>query len=516
MNLFGFEIKRKREEEVDKLPAFSPPAEDDGAVVVAAGGVYGTYVDLDGSVRSEAELISRYREMALTPEIDAAVDEVVNEAIVSNDGDPIIKLDLDNTNISPAIKRKIQEEFDIVLELLDFNSQAYDIFRRWYVDGRLNYHLIVDEKNLSSGIQELRYIDPRKIRKVREVKKKVDPKTQASLTKTEKEYYVYNDKGFNKQSSTTSVSAGTASGLKIAKDSIIFVPSGLMDKNNTLVLSYLHKAIKPLNQLRALEDATVIYRISRAPERRIFYIDVGNLPKAKAEQYLRDMMVRHKNRVVYDASTGEIKDDRKFMTMLEDYWFPRREGTRGTEIQTLPAGQNLGEMADVKYFQDKLYQSLNVPSTRMNSDNVFNIGRSAEITRDEVKFYKQILRFRNKFSQLFMKALERQLILKQIMTSEDWAALEPLVKVIYAQDNYYAELKQTEILKERMNILQMIQGTAGMYFSNKWVRTNILKQTDEEMEQLDQEILAERSNIIYNPPVEPGQEQQAQPTASNK
>jgi len=512
MNLFGFEIKRKREEEVEKLPAFSPPQEEDGALVVAAGGVYGTYVDLDGSVRSEAELISRYREMALTPEIDAAVDEVVNEAIVDNGDEPIVKLDLDAANLSPSIKKRIQQEFDLVLELLDFNSQGYDIFRRWYVDGRLNYHLIVDEKNLAAGIQELRYIDPRKIRKVREVKRKVDPKSQASLVKTEKEYYVYNDKGFNKQASATSAGSGTTNGFKIAKDSIIFVPSGLMDKNNTLVLSYLHKAIKPLNQLRALEDATVIYRISRAPERRIFYIDVGNLPKAKAEQYLRDMMVRHKNRVVYDASTGEIKDDRKFMTMLEDYWFPRREGTRGTEIQTLPAGQNLGEMADVKYFQDKLYQSLNVPSSRMNTENIFNIGRSAEITRDEVKFYKQVLRFRNKFSQLFFKTLERQLILKQVMTSEDWGEISPLIKFQYSQDNYYAELKENEIMKERMGVLQMVQGAAGMYYSNKWIRSHILKQTDEEMEQLDAEIMAERSNILYNPP----QEEQPQGQEGNK
>lgn len=516
-SLFGFEIKRKQEDKNQDLPAFSAPVEDDGAVVVAAGGVYGTYVDLDGSVRSEAELVTKYREMSLTPEVDAAVDEITNEAIVDNGRDPPVEIDLSDTKLSDSIKKKISEEFQSVLDMLDFSYQSYDIFKKWYIDGRLNYHLIIDDKNPKAGIQELRYIDPRKIRKVREVRKKSDPKSQASLIKVEREFYVYNDRGFSKQSSTTSTSVNATSGIKIAKDSVVFVPSGLMDKNNALVLSYLHKAIKPLNQLRTLEDATVIYRISRAPERRIFYIDVGNLPKMKAEQYLRDIMIRHKNKVVYDSQSGEIRDDRKFMTMLEDYWFPRREGTRGTEVQTLPAGQNLGEMQDVEYFEKKLYESLGVPVGRLKPETAtFNVGRSAEITRDEVKFFKQIQRFRLKFSQLFIKILERQLILKGIITSDDWNTFVSLIKFNYAQDNHYDELKQTEILKERMNTLQLMNDYIGKYYSNLWVRENILKQTEEEIEMINEQILAEREDELYNQEqMMQGQDQTQDQTQSN-
>ena len=508
-SLFGFEIKRKQEEKTQDLPAFSPPIDDDGALVVAAGGVYGTYVDLDGSVRSEAELVTKYREMALTPEVDSAIDEITNEAIVDNGRDPPVEIDLSDTKLSEPIKKKITEEFQNVLSMLDFGYQSYDIFRKWYVDGRLNYHLIIDEKNPKAGIQELRYIDPRKIRKVKEVKRKPDQKTNANLVKVEREFYIYNDKGFNKQSSTTSAGAGTTSGVKIAKDSIAFVSSGLMDKNNTLVLSYLQKAIKPLNQLRTLEDATVIYRISRAPERRIFYIDVGNLPKMKAEQYLRDIMIRHKNKVVYDSQTGEVRDDRKFMTMLEDYWFPRRDGTRGTEVQTLPAGQNLGEMQDVEYFEKKLYESLGVPVGRLKPEtSAFNIGRSAEITRDEVKFFKQVQRLRLKFSQLFVKILERQLILKGITTSEDWNSFVSLIKFNYAQDNHYEELKQSEIMKERMNTLQLMKDYVGLYYSNQWVRENLLKQTEEEINTINDQIIEERDDEIYGQQQTEGQDQQ--------
>jgi hypothetical protein len=502
--LFGFEIKRKQDDARQDLPAFSPPIEDDGAMVVAAGGVYGTYVDLDGAVRSEAELVTKYREMALTPEVDAAVDEITNEAIVDNGLEPVVKIDLSDTKLSEPIKKKINEEFNTILDLLDFSFQSYDIFRKWYIDGRLNYHVIIDNKNPRAGIQELRYIDPRKIRKVREIRKKPDQKNEVNLVSTAKEYYIYNDKGFNKQAAATASGTSTTSGVKIAKDSIVFVPSGLMDKNNTLVLSYIHKAIKPLNQLRTLEDATVIYRISRAPERRIFYIDVGNLPKMKAEQYLRDMMIRHKNKVVYDSSTGEVRDDRKFLTMLEDYWFPRRDGTRGTEVQTLPAGQNLGEMADVEYFQKKLYESLNVPVSRLDSQNMFNVGRSAEITREEIKFFKQTQRLRLRFSQLFSKALERQLLLKGVLTSEDWSEIVSRIKYTFTEDNHYAELRDSEILKERMELLQTMQGTntIGMYYSHKWVRENVLKQTEDDIEEMNEEIQDEKGDEFYNPPVE--------------
>ena len=375
--LFGFEFKRLEKD--DQLPSFVPQEQDDGAMVVSAGGSYGTYVDLDGTVRTEAELVTKYREMAVQPEIDAAVDEIINASICVDEND-IVKIDLDDTNLDPKIKKVIDSEFKGILNLIDFNNHAYDIYRRWYIDGRLYYHVVIDDKDAKSGIQDLRYVDPRKIRKVKEVSKKRSKNSEITLTKTEAEYYIYNEKGFsvgNKNVGPTT----HQSGLKIAKDSIVHVTSGLTDTHGTMVLSHLHKGIKPLNQLRTLEDATVIYRISRAPERRLWYIDVGNLPKMKAEQYVREIMVKHKNRLVYDAASGEIRDDRKFMTMLEDYWLPRREGGRGTEVTTLPAGQNLGEMEDVLYFQKKLYRSLNVPVSRIEQENTgFNLGRSSEIT----------------------------------------------------------------------------------------------------------------------------------------
>lgn len=502
----GFEIRKASAAPEPKLDAFVPQQDDDGALVVAAGGVYGTVVDLQGSAKNEAELVTKYREMANHPEVEKAVEDVVQEAIVT-DVEDIVKINLDKVDgISPAIKQAISDEFENVLQLLDFNNQGYEIFKRWYVDGRLYFQAVIDQNAPREGIQELRYIDPRKIKKVKETKKKKvgsNEQNSAMITDFGNQYYVYNERGFNNTGSAVAgVIPQAATGLKISKDSVINCTSGLLDKSSTLVLSYLHKAIKPLNNLRSLEDATIIYRIARAPERRIFYIDVGNLPKMKAEQYLRDMMQRHKNRVVYDSATGEIRDDRKFMTMLEDYWLPRREGNRGTEITTLPGGQNLGEMTDVEYFQKKLYESLSVPVSRLQSDNAFNMGRASEITRDEVKFSKMIDRLRSRFNHLFIKSLEKQLVLKGVLTQEDWQQISPFVKFIYARDNFFAELKDAEILRERMNTLQQMMqaGIVGKYYSHRWVRVNILKQTDEEMEEIDQQITEEQNNPLLNPP----------------
>lgn len=498
MDLFGFEIKRKPTAE---LTSFVPETKDDGAVVVAAGGSYGTYIDLDGTVRTEAELVSKYREMSLQPEIDSAIEDVVNDAIVTEPEVDTVEIMLDDAQLANNVKKVITNEFKNVLDLLDFNLHSYDIFRKWYIDGRLYYHIIIDEKNITDGVKELRYVDPRKIRKIREVAKKRnknDPNLPP-VQQTKAEYYVYNDKGFQAKAGAMAA-MGSTNGLRIAKDSIAFVPSGLNDRDGTMVLSYLHKAIKPLNQLRALEDATLIYRISRAPERRIFYIDVGNLPKMKAEQYMRDMMVRHKNRVVYDASSGEIKDDRKFMTMLEDYWFPRREGTRGTEITTLPAGQNLGKMEDVEYFQRKLFKALNVPFSRFEPESVYSLGRASEITRDEVKFARFIDRLRTRFSELFLIILEKQLILKKVMLPEDWDVIKKQIKFKYARDNYFSELKESEILNQRLDQLATIDQFAGKYFSHEWIRKHVLKQTDENIEEIDAEIQMELQNPQYNPP----------------
>jgi hypothetical protein len=496
-SLFGFEIRRKKQIENENV-SFVPKESDDGAVVVAAGGSYGTYVDLDGTVRTEAELVTKYRDMSLHPEIDAAVDEIVNEAIVVEKNMDIVTIILDNlTELDEKVKEAITIEFKEALRLLEFNSHAYNIFRRWYIDGRLYYHAITDDKNPQIGIKELRYIDPRKIRKIREVsRKRITDAGDVTLTKTVQEYYLFNDRGFNV--GNKSVQSPNA-GLRIGVDAIVNIASGLTDTNGTMVLAYLHKAIKPLNQLRSLEDATVIYRLSRAPERRIFYIDVGNLPKMKAEQYIRDMMVKYKNRLIYDATTGEVRDDRKFLTMLEDFWLPRREGGKGTEIDTLPAGQNLGEIADVEYFQKRLYNSLNIPTNRLdNSDNIFT-SRSTEITRDELKFSKFITRLRQNFSQLFLDILEKQLILKGILTYDDWIYISPLIQFDYAMDNYFAEIKNSEMINGRMNTLNMVAPYIGKYYSNRWVMKNVLRFSDEDIEKMMQEIVEEADNPILNP-----------------
>jgi hypothetical protein len=487
MKLFGFEFKR--DIPVDTAPSFAPKESDDGAVVVAAGGSYGTYIDLDGTVRTEAELVTKYREMSLQPEIDTAVDEIVNESI-DIDEETIVDINLDNIEISDKLKKVIREEFQNVLSLLDFNRKAYETYRRWYIDGRLYYHVVIDEKDTKAGIKELRYVDPRKIRKIREVAKRKVSGGDGGITvipKTQNEYFIFNDKGFNYGNKVVGPST---TGLKIAKDSVVHVMSGLTDTQGTMVLSYLHKAIKALNQLRTLEDALVIYRLARAPERRIWYIDVGNLPKMKAEQYVRDIMVKHKNRLIYDGATGEVRDDRKFMTMLEDYWLPRREGGRGTEVTTLPGGQTLGEMDDVLYFQKKLYQTLNVPVNRLNSDALFSIGRATEVTRDEVKFSKFITRLRSRFSTLFTHVLEKQLVLKQIMSIEDWEQIESKIKYKFAKDNYFTELKDAEVLQSRAQLMMTMEqgGLIGKYYSHEWARRNILQQSDDDIEEQDKEI----------------------------
>jgi hypothetical protein len=494
MELFGFEISRKG----PPSASFAPKLQDDGAMVVAEGGVYGTYVDLDGSVRTEAELVNKYREMSAHPEVDTAIDDIVNEIVVQEPETKVVELLLDDVpNISERVKKIFIAEFENVLTLLEFNQLGYELVRRWYVDGRLYFHAIIDEKNPAAGLIELRYLDPRKIRKVRVTQSKRKGDITVPNTTGDQEYFVYTDKGFAKTSGSNVLPSQSIGGMKIAKDSIVHCTSGLLSQNGDLVQSYLHKAIKPLNQLRSMEDSLVIYRISRAPERRIFYVDVGNLPKMKAEQYLRDIMIKFKNRLVYDAATGEIRDDRKFMTMLEDFWLPRREG-RGTEITTLPGGQNLGQMDDVLYFQQKLLRCLNVPVSRLDSNAPFSFGRATEISRDEVKFAKFINRLRNKFSILFTKCLERQLILKKIITPEEWDVIKNNIKFKFSHDNYFDELKNTEILRDRIVMLRDIDDFAGKYYSYEWIRRNVLQQSDEDIEKIDEQIEDEQENPQYN------------------
>ena len=492
--LFGFSLERAKK--VPKGPSFVQKDSLDGSQPVVGGGYYGYSVDFDGTIRNEYELISRYREMVLQPECDSAVDDVVNETICGNFDDVPIAVELSNLKQSEKIKKLIREEFDEILRLLDFDNRSYEIFRRWYVDGRFFYHKVIDPKNPRGGMIELRYIDPRKIRKVTEYDEKkphelrgVDLNTQ--LTQRSASYFLYNPKGLKNS---------TNQGMKIAPDSISYCHSGIQDLNKNMVLSHLHKAIKAVNQLRMIEDSLVIYRLSRAPERRIFYIDVGNLPKNKAEQYLREVMGRYRNKLVYDANTGEIKDDKKFMSMLEDFWLPRREGGRGTEITTLPGGQNLGELEDVKYFQKKLYKSLNVPNSRLETETTFNIGRAAEITRDEVKFQKFVARLRKRFSELFVDLLKTQLILKGIVTLEDWEEMKEHVQFDYIADNYFTELKEIEIRNERLNEVAQMDPYVGKYFSAEYIRRQVLKQTDVEIKEIDKQIKQEIADgVIMDP-----------------
>ena len=482
--LFGYSLERAKKGQATG-PSFVRKESDDAATPIAGGGFFGTSIDLDGSYKDENDLIRRYREMSIHPECYRAIDDVVNEAIAGEIDDTPVDVELSNLKVSSGIKKKIREEFFNVLRLLDFDKKAYDIFRRWYIDGKLYYHKVIDVQNPRRGITELRYVDPRKIRKVIEMENKkdrqfVDPKTMESqLAPRSAEYYIYNPKGLR---------GLETSGVKIAPDAIAFAHSGLKDMNKNVIMSHLHKAIKALNQLRMIEDSLVIYRLSRAPERRIFYIDVGNLPKQKAEQYLREVMSRYRNKLVYNADTGEIRDDRKMMSMLEDFWLPRREGGRGTEITTLPGGQNLGELEDVKYFQKKLYRALNVPESRLESESTFNLGRAAEITRDEVKFQKFVTRLRKKFSELFHDLLKTQLVLKGIITLEEWDDMSEHIQYDFIADNYFSELKEKEILNERLQLLQQMDQFAGKYFSLEYLRRQILRHTDSEMQEIDKQI----------------------------
>jgi len=478
--LFGFRITRANQGKGSD--AFTAPSTDDGTLdVVSGGGHYASILDMDGRDKNELDLIRRYRDIAQQPECDSAIEDIVNEAIVSDERDKSVSVSLDRLDISQNIKSKIREEFDEVLRLMDFNAKGHDIFRRWYVDGRIYYHKIIDTKSPRKGIKELRYIDPRKIKKVRENKKQIDAKTGIDMVKQVDDFYLYNDKGFD-------MASGPSSGIRITADSISYCPSGLVDMHKGTVLSHLNKAIKPVNQLRMIEDALVIYRISRAPERRIFYIDVGNLPKIKAESYLKDVMNRYRNKLVYDARTGEIRDDRNHMSMLEDFWLPRREGGRGTEITTLPGGSNLGEIDDITYFQKKLYRSLNVPVSRLAEESGFQIGRSDNITRDELKFTKFTQRLRKKFSMLFSDILRTQLILKGVIAAEEWESFKEHIQYDYLADGHFAELKAAEVLRERLDMLGQVESYVGTYFSKEYVKKNILRQSDEEIDEIQNQI----------------------------
>lgn len=475
-SFFGFSFKKKKIEDKKNL-SFVSDNTDGSYEISPSGGYYGQYVDINGNqFTNDKDLILKYREISHYPEVDAAIEDICNEAITEEEG-IIAKLNLDKLEQPDKIKNLIQDEFDRVLSLLNFKEEGYDIFRKWYIDGRLFYHVIINHDNVSNGIISLKMIDPTKIRKVREVEKIKDPKTGTELVSVKEEYYLYQDENMN----------SNAEGLKINLDSIIQVNSGLLNDTRDRVVGYLNKALKPLNQLSMMEDSLVIYRISRAPERRIFYIDVGNLPKSKAEEYLKNTMARYRNKVVYDPTTGGIKDQKDHKSIMEDFWLPRREGGRGTEIDTLPGGQNLGEIDDIVYFQNKLYKSLNVPTSRLQDEGTFNIGRSSEITRDELKFQKFIDRVRNKFSTVFFETLKRQLILKKIIVPSDWNVIRNKISIKYSRDNYYAELKDAEILKERIETLQMMDEYIGTFFSKDWVRRNILNLTDDDIKQIEKD-----------------------------
>ena len=506
--LFGFSI-----EDTEPLSPTAvspvPPNNEDGVDHYMSSGFFGSYVDIEGVFRTEFDLIKRYREMALHPEVDGAIEDIVNEAIVTDTNDTPVQIELSNLNASDGIKKKIRSEFKYILDLLDFDKKAHEIYRNWYIDGKIYYHKIIDMKNPQEGIQELRYIDAMKMRYVRQQKKKEGDKQNVFQKLRSdnpmdyefpeiEEYFIYNPK---KSYPTGNINAqGASQGVKIAKDAITYCTSGLVDRNKGASLSYLHKAIKALNQLRMIEDSLVIYRLSRAPERRIFYIDVGNLPKVKAEQYLRDVMNRYRNKLVYNAQTGEIRDDKKFMSMLEDFWLPRREGGRGTEISTLPGGQNLGEITDIEYFKKKLYKSLNVPISRIEGDGGFNLGRSSEILRDEVKFSKFVGRLRKRFSGMFNDMLKTQLLLKNVITPEDWEVMSEHIQYDFLYDNHFAELKEAELMNERLTLCQTAETYVGKYYSQDYIRRKVLRQTDEEIIEQDKLIEKEiKAGIIPDP-----------------
>ena len=492
-NLLGFQITRNNTDlgkPAEAKQAFTVASPDDGTTTISAGGYFGQYLDMEVTAKNDIDLIRRYREIAQHPECDMAIEDIINETIVSDERDASVSVSLDKLGVSDTIKGKVRDEFDEVLRLLNFDEKGHDIFRRWYVDGRIYFHKVIDPKSPRKGLTEIRYIDPRKIKKVREVTKKRDTKGKGvEMVEATAEWFVYNEKGIS--------AANTNAGLKISSDSITYVTSGVIDQTKNMVMGHLHKAIKPTNQLRMIEDAVVIYRIVRAPERRIFYVDVGNLPKVKAESYLRDVMARYRNKLVYDASTGEVRDDRKHMSMLEDFWLPRREGAKGTEVSTLSGGQNLGEISDVEYFQKKLYQSLNVPMSRLDSENGFNMGRAAEITRDELKFTKFVARLRKRFTGVFNDILKTQLVLKGIITIEDWSRIKEHIQYTFLKDGYFAELKNAEILRERLSLAQEVSPYVGKYYSVEYVRKNILQQTDEDILEIDRQIAGEiKTGII--------------------
>jgi len=511
--LFGFSIDDSTEKKSKNLLSPVPPNNDDGRDSYIASSFYGSYVDIEGVYRTEYDLIKRYREMALHPEADGAIEDVVNEGIVSDLYDSPVEIELSNLNASDKLKDKIRDEFTGIKEMMDFDKKCHEIFKNWYIDGRLYYLKVIDVKRPQDGIQEVRYIDPMKMRFVRK-EKKANSKNMLPLdignnnTDLKKgmypeveEYYLYSPKPTYPTNIYSSATGGAGKGsIKIAKDSIAYVTSGLFDRNKGTCLSYLHKAIKALNQLRMIEDSLVIYRLSRAPERRIFYIDVGNLPKVKAEQYLKEVMSRYRNKLVYDAGTGEVRDDRKFMSMMEDFWLPRREGGRGTEITTLPGGQNLGELADIEYFQKKLYRALGVPESRIASDGGFNLGRSSEILRDELKFAKFVGRLRKRFANLFSDLLRTQLILKNIITPEDWDKMEDHIQYDFLYDNQFAELKESELMTERLGLLATMEPYIGKYFSVDYARRKVLRQTDKEIEEIDEQIVQEIEDGVLPDP----------------
>ena len=484
--IFGFEIKRKKNTE--QRGAVVAPAADDGSTLISSStaGYYGMTIDIEGVIKNENDLIRRYRQVSQYSDCDNAISDIVNEAITSNSDESPIDIVLDDVELSDSIKKKMVDEFGNVLKLYRFNEKGHDMFRSWYIDGRLYYHILLDPNAPKKGIQELRYIDPRKIRKIKNVKKERNEKG-VEVVKSVEEYYIFNDKGINEASSQ---------GLKLSLDSVVYAPSGLMDPSSNMMLGHLHKAIKPVNQLKMMEDSLVIYRVSRAPDRRVFYVDVGNLPKMKAEQYVNDIMNKFRNKIVYDATTGEIRDDRKHLSMMEDFWMPRREGGKGTEITTLPGGQGLGDIADINYFQTKLYQALNVPVSRLQPSQGFSLGRSSEITRDEIKFNKFIERLRKRFSVLFSETLKLQLVLKGIINLEDWNTIEQDVRFDYQEDNNFAELRDTDIMMNRLNVLQQLDTYVGKYYSQEYVRRFILKQSDEEIKEINDQIEDEREMML--------------------
>lgn len=511
IKLFGWELNRVGDEDQPTpttQPSIAPPQTDDGAYVInsaALGGYYGAYLNLEAAFKNENELISRYRTMAMQPEVESAIDDIVNEAIVHDEAGKSVELVLDQLEQPDKVKNILREEFKQILRMLDFDNYGQDIFRRWYIDGRIFYQVRIDEANPNMGIQSLVYLDPRKIRKVRTVTKEKDPRTGIEIIKGTEDFYVYNDKALSHGNMV--MSSPVDASVKIAEDAVVNINSGLMDVARNMVLSYLHKSIKPLNQLRMIEDAVVIYRLSRAPERRVFYIDVGNLPKAKADQYLHDIMTKFRNKIVYDAGTGEVKDDRRFMSMIEDFWIPRRGEGKATEIQTLQAGQNLGELSDVKYFQQQLYRSLNVPISRLEPNQGFNLGRASEISRDEIKFNKFIERLRAKFSIMFDELMSRQLALKGIATPEEWEQLKEFIYYDFLEDNNFSELKEAELITNRVTLLNQMTPYIGTYYSMNWVRKNVLRLTEEEIEEIGLEIEEEQEEMMRIAAIEASKQQ---------